>query len=788
MLKKSTAFAALLIAISTLVFPQAGNADVSSGLVAYYPFDGNANDLSGNNRNGTAVNGVTYVPGVKGQAANFNGTSYIGASSDGLPTGERTVSLWFFARSIKMPRPVLLGYGGSFCGASWFVMLDPPPAPPFYISGHCHSYDLWAPSLSVEQPLGAWYHLAITTSAAGTRFFVNAQNVASSPQFISNTAVLPGRHLMIGVDVSSQGWGPYTDSNVGYFDGAIDELRIYNRALSQAEIAELYSPELRISTKSLPAAQLGRPISSQLRAAGGQPPYFWEAAGAVLPSGLSLSADGLLSGTPSEAGDTSLTLRVMDSAGAIAASELTQRVLLAAPPPNIRIHLTGAPPVPNRELDVFALIENVGDVASDAMLVTGLLDPWYSVIGTAQGAALATSEIRLRTPVPNAPRNAVTQLDLTVPSVDAGEATIVAFRTRLDSRYPLNSPHGLQLCMAPPRSRCPTPYIDSDCLDQCLEQVRTSCLLPNGYEVDHICYVNGTFTCQRNCSRCGAETARSTALISVAAAPQQSPAFTCDTWEALTRGALDPNEKLVTAKKFVRSDQLLGYPIHFENIGTIEARDVFVRDTLDPNLDLGTLTFITPGGTLDASTRTASWSLLNKNLLPGAGDSVLLSIRPRPGLPSGTVIRNAAIIQFEAFQPISTNEISVTIDDVPPRCVLTPLSTQVSTATFTLSWSGTDPVGEIDGYWIWVSTDGGRFAPLLEGTRETSTIIQGTVGKRYGFLCVAKDTAGNIESKPAVPETSTLVVMNSVPEAGTLSLVILGLGMLLFMAHRSSRT
>src|SRR5262249_15577168 len=150
-------------------------------------------DFSGTGRNGTAYNGVTYLPGVKGLAASFNGiNAYIKASSDGLPTGARTVSLWFYARKIVMPRPVLLGYGGSdtSCGTSWFMMLDVAPAPPFYLSGHCHSYDIWGPYAT--QPVGAWYHLAATTSPDGTKFFVNGQNVASNPLFVNNTIVTPG--------------------------------------------------------------------------------------------------------------------------------------------------------------------------------------------------------------------------------------------------------------------------------------------------------------------------------------------------------------------------------------------------------------------------------------------------------------------------------------------------------------------------------------------------------------------------------------------------------------------
>src|SRR5207247_5171939 len=93
-----------------------------------------------------------------------------------------------------------------------------------------------------------------------------------------------------------------------------------------------------------------------------------------------------------------------------------------------------------------------------------------------------------------------------------------------------------------------------------------------------------------------------------------------------THGPSDPNEKLVTTKTFIQPDQLLVYPIHFENVGDVEARDVFVTDTLDPNLDASTIKLLTPtGGSFDVSTNTVMLDLLNANLPPGKTGNVLLS-------------------------------------------------------------------------------------------------------------------------------------------------------------------
>ncbi|HTO45284.1 MAG TPA: putative Ig domain-containing protein [Burkholderiales bacterium] len=52
------------------------------------------------------------------------------------------------------------------------------------------------------------------------------------------------------------------------------------------------------SPATLPAAQVGVPYSFTLTATGGTPPYAWSLASGSLPAGLSLSASGLISGTP----------------------------------------------------------------------------------------------------------------------------------------------------------------------------------------------------------------------------------------------------------------------------------------------------------------------------------------------------------------------------------------------------------------------------------------------------------------------------------------------------------
>ena len=73
-----------------------------------------------------------------------------------------------------------------------------------------------------------------------------------------------------------------------------------------------------ITTNSVPALLLGQSATFRFETSPGQAPYTWSLASGSLPSGMTLSGDGTISGTPTQAGTFSFTIRVRDSAGAMA--------------------------------------------------------------------------------------------------------------------------------------------------------------------------------------------------------------------------------------------------------------------------------------------------------------------------------------------------------------------------------------------------------------------------------------------------------------------------------------
>jgi uncharacterized protein (TIGR03437 family) len=87
----------------------------------------------------------------------------------------------------------------------------------------------------------------------------------------------------------------------------------YGFAAEKTFTMVIVGPPIKISTADLPSGTVGVPYQAQLQASVGTPPYQWSSAGS-LPPGLSLSAAGLLAGTPTAAGTYSIAVAVKDAA------------------------------------------------------------------------------------------------------------------------------------------------------------------------------------------------------------------------------------------------------------------------------------------------------------------------------------------------------------------------------------------------------------------------------------------------------------------------------------------
>lgn len=203
-------------------------AAVGSGLVASYSFDEDSgqtvSDVSGNNNSGSII-GATWVrPGKYGSALAFDGASRVAVGdSNSLDLRDQmTLEAWVYPTNALISwRTILIKerpggfayaiYGGSPAGRPNGLM---------YIAA---DQGVYGPS---TLPQNTWSHLAATYDGSVFRLYVNGNEVANAP--VSGEIIQSDSGLSIGGNTI---WGEY-------FQGMIDEVRIYNRALSASEIQD----------------------------------------------------------------------------------------------------------------------------------------------------------------------------------------------------------------------------------------------------------------------------------------------------------------------------------------------------------------------------------------------------------------------------------------------------------------------------------------------------------------------------------------------------------------------
>ena len=229
----------LVMVYSGVLFAQTPTPTPNTSLVAYYPFNGNANDESGNGNDGT-VNGATLTTdrfGNAGSAYSFDGVNdYIEVqdSSSLDVTEELTVALWANIDNVGT-------------SSSDDVLIDKMVSDsegPFQILLHSRDeYELEgrftrasAEIVYLETgftPLTGYWHYYVLSFKSGEQKLYYDGNVVS---FANATGTLITNNLPIHI-----GKGVQRNYN---FDGKIDDIRIYNRALSESEISALYNESI----------------------------------------------------------------------------------------------------------------------------------------------------------------------------------------------------------------------------------------------------------------------------------------------------------------------------------------------------------------------------------------------------------------------------------------------------------------------------------------------------------------------------------------------------------------
>jgi len=221
-----------------LTFTTSAQSWVTNGLVAYYPFNGNANDASGNGHNGTGNNttSVSDMFGFSNSAFGFNGVnSYVEVMNYLPDMASASFSVW--VNSDHLPTAAE-GYHEIFCDA------DPTPDRDFSLEFMWNVGVLFKckdnSMATIPLPLlrtNSWMNvIGVADATAGKMYlWLDGAPVATN-SFTGNANV--GYHYRFNIGRGSDG------VHIGrYLAGRIDNLRIYNRALSSNEVAQLYAIE-----------------------------------------------------------------------------------------------------------------------------------------------------------------------------------------------------------------------------------------------------------------------------------------------------------------------------------------------------------------------------------------------------------------------------------------------------------------------------------------------------------------------------------------------------------------
>lgn len=237
---------------SQMILAQVPSYVPTSGLVAYYPFTGNANDATSNANNGV-VNGVTLTADKNGNpnsAYLFNGTSNNIGLSQPFLGGVQVNSFSFFTRFKSTGSPVS-GSRYNIWGKTFFwgeVNFGIAPDNTIYcVWANSNNGNTYSSGISTDVILpNTWNDLIITYGNSIVKIYLNGVlansiNVMSAQggNVISNTSVNTLCNFAQDVNSSKIGSVISSGQTGGYFNGIIDDLGVWNRALTQNEINNL---------------------------------------------------------------------------------------------------------------------------------------------------------------------------------------------------------------------------------------------------------------------------------------------------------------------------------------------------------------------------------------------------------------------------------------------------------------------------------------------------------------------------------------------------------------------
>lgn len=478
---------------------------------------------------------------------------------------------------------------------------------------------------------------------------------------------------------------------------------------------------------------------------------------------------------------------------------------------DVRVHKIGTPAVLGRNITYYIAVENIGTIDSKSFDVLEQLDPSQVVLRAASPPP--NSPVELLAPA--------SMVSWTVPTLGAGQTKIFAYTVQLYSTVPFNANVSGPVCLGPSVvdawSRCAeqlakTSLLCSACVVPCGLTLSCPVTAP-------ACLVTGTLCAQCLLGApngfqtpftpggCGWNSIQLYQCIA------NLPSLTCTTTSQTPRGSVDPNDITgpsgTGSQRWITGSESMQYAIEFENLpsATKSATDVIVTDNLNASLlDLSTLTLsaisfgssvtippniplltnsfstdldLRPGQNLlirtsatlkaDSGQLTVKFVSIDPTtglppndplvgfLPPGAGGSILFTVKPSADLGTGTIIQNHGAIVFDVNPSIDTPTWYNSIDNTKPSSHVISLFPTQNNVGFTVEWSGADVGSGVRDYTLYVSDNGGPFLAWQTQLTAKQAQFTGVGGHTYRFFSIARDLVGNVESAKASAEATTTV-------------------------------
>jgi hypothetical protein len=232
-------YAALLAQLNAILAQLSiSQSTLSNGLVAYYPFTGNAADSSGNGLNGT-IDGASQTTdrfGKTNSAYSFDGNDKISTSSSSTLNlvGDFSISNWILLNQEGLSWFINKSPGGG-PGIKWVTEIVSKNSKYTQPEGATIGFQVGTPTnynfrAAADVQLNKWIHYSVVRAGNTITLYFNGVKVLENTTtviFQNNTSV-----LHFGSDEA----GKATENSLR---GKLDDIRIYNRALTQQEITYL---------------------------------------------------------------------------------------------------------------------------------------------------------------------------------------------------------------------------------------------------------------------------------------------------------------------------------------------------------------------------------------------------------------------------------------------------------------------------------------------------------------------------------------------------------------------